>query len=267
MSRIERFETIAERLVEGTFGRLFAGRLHPLEVAFHLVRAIEDSQVRMPDGTDEAPNRYDIYVHPDDREALVSRQPAMEEELAHHVAELAARVGLPLRGVPVIRVRSGEGMVPREVRVEARWIPEATIDVDSTLEMEVSRAGHEAGTTALLPGRPFLILEGRRHVNLIHPIVSIGRGLDNDVIIEDARLSRQHAQLRQRYDRYVLYDLGSHGGTKINGYPVEECVLHSGDVISLAGVEIVFGEDPASTVPPSTAEDTPPLIAKGAEPA
>jgi hypothetical protein len=267
MSRIARFEAIAERLVEGTFGRLFAGRLHPLEVASQLVRAMEDSQATMANGTPGAPNHYDIYLHPDDREALVSRQPAMEEELAHHVAELAARVGLPLRGMPVIRVRSGEEVMPREVRVEARWMPEGSIDADGTHEMDASSVEDEARTTTLLPGRPFLILQGHRHVNLIHPIVSIGRGLDNDVIVEDARVSRQHAQLRQRYDRYVLYDLGSRGGTKINGYPVEECVLHSGDVVSLAGVEIIYGEDPPAPAPPSTGEDTPPLASAGTEPA
>ena len=267
MGRIARFEAIAERLVEGTFGRLFAGRLHPLEVASHLVRAMEDSQVTAPDGAPQAPNRYDIYLHPDDREALVTQQPAIEEELAHHVAELAARIGLPLRGMPVIHVRSGDEVMPREVRVEARWIPEAVPHVDSTHEMKANLVEAGAGTMTVLPGRPFLILQGHRHVNLVHPIVSIGRGLDNHVIIEDPRVSRQHAQLRQRYDRYVLYDIGSHGGTKINGHPVEECVLHSGDVISFAGVEIIYGEDPPTPISLSNGEDTPPLASAGTEPA
>ena len=109
------------------------------------------------------------------------------------------------------------------------------------------------------PGRPFLILEGRRHVNLTQPVISIGRSLENDLVIEDSRVSRQHAQLRRRYERYVLYDLGSRGGTRINGYSIEECVLHSGDVISLAGVEIVYGEDAPTPVPLSGCVDTPTL--------
>ena len=50
MSKIARFEALAERLVEGTFARLFAGRLRPLEVATHLTRALEDDQVLSPDG-------------------------------------------------------------------------------------------------------------------------------------------------------------------------------------------------------------------------
>ncbi|MFW6115647.1 MAG: FHA domain-containing protein, partial [Chloroflexota bacterium] len=63
-------------------------------------------------------------------------------------------------------------------------------------------------------------------------------------------------QLRHRYGHYVLYDLDSSGGTRINDYPVEECVLHSGDVISFAGVEVVYGEDPPTPIPLPTDADT-----------
>ena len=51
-----------------------------------------------------------------------------------------------------------------------------------------------------------------------------------------------------------LYDLDSAGGTSINGYPVEECVLHCGDVISFAGVSVIYGEDPPTPVPQSASE-------------
>jgi pSer/pThr/pTyr-binding forkhead associated (FHA) protein len=125
--------------------------------------------------------------------------------------------------------------------------------------METTNAPGDEAAGLRPSGRPFLILEGKRHINLAEPAVSIGRALDNDVIIEDPRVSRHHAQLRQRYGHYVLYDLDSAGGTRINGYPIEECVLHSGDVISLAGVEIIYGEDPPTPVPLPSDEDTPSL--------
>jgi len=255
MSKIARFEALAERLVEGTFARLFAGRLQPLEVATHLTRAMEDYQVLTPDGTLQAPTRYWVYLHPEDRSALMAQQPALEAELARHVAELAAQAGLVLDVTPVVHVVPDEGMDPREVRVDARWIPEEAAEVEKTREME---PGEEEAVAASVPhGRPFLVLEGRRHVNLLQPVISVGRALDNDMIIEDPRVSRHHAQLRLRYGRYVLYDLGSSGGTYINGYPVEECVLHSGDVISFAGVQVIYGEDPPTPIPLPGSGDTP----------
>ncbi len=271
MSKIARFEALAERLVEGTFARLFAGRLSPLDVATHLTRAMEDCQVLSPDGTPQAPTHYWVYLHPDNCDALAVEQPALEVELAHHVTDLAAQAGLTLGVTPVVHILPDEGMGSHEVRVEARWMPEETdeagevVEVESTREMETSEEESEAAVTIAPLGRPFLILEGRRHVNLLHPVVSIGRALDNDVIIEDPRVSRHHAQLRQRYGRYVLYDLGSSGGTQINGYPVEECVLHSGDVVSFADVQVVYGEDPPTPIPLPGGEDTPPLAHREVE--
>jgi len=257
MSNIERFEALAERLVEGTFARLFAGRLRPLEVATHLTRAMEDYQVLASDGTRQAPTHYWVYLHSDDHQALVAHQPELEAKLARHVAELAAQAGLVLTTTPVVHVMADERTGPRHVRVDARWIPAEEDVVDKTREMEPGEADAEAAEAIAPQGRPFLVLEGRRHVNLLQPVISIGRALDNDMIIEDSRVSRHHAQLRLRYGRYVLYDLGSSGGTSINGYPVEECVLHSGDIVSFAGVQVIYGEDPPTPIPLPGNGDTP----------
>lgn len=257
MSKIARFEALAERLVEGTFARLFAGRISPLVVATHLARAMEDQQTVDPDGTPQAPTHFWVYLNPDDCDALAVEQPTLEQELASHVAEMAGDAGLALHAGPVIQVLSSQRVEPHEVQIEARWLPGGEIPPESTREMDSGELATEAEATGTLPGRPFLILEGQRHTNLLAPIVSIGRALDNDVIVEDPRVSRHHAQLRRRYGRYVLYDLGSTGGTQINGYPVEECVLHTGDVLSLAGVQIVYGEDPPTPVPPPGTQDTP----------
>jgi hypothetical protein len=259
MSKIARFEALAERLVEGTFTRLFAGRLSPLEVATHLTRAMEDYQVLSDNGVPQAPTHYWVYLHPDDCDALSIEQPALETELARYVAELAAQADLALEITPVVHVLPGEGIAPHEVRVTARWMPDEAAQMEKTREMENGKEEEETGTTIAPSGRPFLILEGRRHVNLLQPTISIGRAVDNDIIIEDPRISRHHAQLRQKYGHYVLYDLGSSGGTQINGYPVDECVLHAGDVISLAGVQIVYSEDPPTPIPLPQSEDTPAL--------
>jgi len=263
MSKIARFEALAERLVEGTFARLFAGRFGPLEVATHITRALEDYQVLSPAGIPQAPTHYWVYLHPDDCDTLAIEQLTLEAELAHHVAELAAQAGLALEVTPVIYILPDEGIGPHEVRVEARWMPEEAAEVEKTREMETSE--EETKATTAPQGHPFLILAGYRQVDLLQPVVSIGRALDNDVIIEDPRVSRHHAQFRRRYGRYVLYDLGSSGGTTINDYPVEECVLHSGDVVSLAGVQVIYGEDPPTPVPLPGNEDTPPLASQEIE--
>jgi len=258
MNKFARFETIARRLVEGTFARAFAGRLRPLEVAAQLAHAVEESQVALPDGTIRAPTHYWVYLNREDRETLTFAHPTLASDLADQVTALAAESNMTLPATPVIYVMTDPELEAHEVRVEARWLPDATTAMDRTQEfLSQSKHEQEVGESAAPAGRPFLILAGRRHINLFEPVVTVGRAMDNTVIIEDPRVSRHHAQLRHRYGRYVLYDLSSSGGTRINGYLIEECVLHSGDVISFGGVEVIYGEDPPTPFPLPTDEDTP----------
>jgi len=261
MSQIARFEALAERLVEGTFARLFAGYLHPLEVATHLARAMEDHQVRTPGGVALAPTHYWICLHPQDFGPLLTHRPTLPEDLAEHVAALAREAGLVLTGPPVVAVEPLLEVPPHSVRVEARWQPEEASQ-EATREMTEEEQRHIQAAAGEEPrGQPFLIV-GDRHVELTQPVVSIGRALDNEIILEDPRVSRHHAQLRRRFGRYILYDLGSSGGTTVNGYPVQECVLHPGDVLSFAGVEVIYGEEVPDPPEPGE-EDTPTLGMEG----
>jgi hypothetical protein len=257
MNKIDQFEHLAERLVEGTFARLFADRLSPLKVAAHLERAIEEHQVCASGHTPQAPTHYWIYLNPRDYEALKpdfqdEQETEAQEALARQISELVADADLALEAPPIVHIRPDGEVPPREVRVDARWAPGEAEELEETRSMEAAEDLEEDDEEPVSEGpqgRPFLVLEGRRHVNLTQPVVSVGRALDNDVIIDDPRVSRHHAQIRHRYGHYVLYDLDSSGGTRINDYPVEECVLHSGDVISFAGVEVVYGEDPPTPIP------------------
>jgi pSer/pThr/pTyr-binding forkhead associated (FHA) protein len=80
---------------------------------------------------------------------------------------------------------------------------------------------------------------GERFFALGQPVVRLGRALSNDVILEDRRVSRRHAQLRWRAGGYHLSDMGSSSGSSLNGrlvQPGQEVPLAEGDVISLAGL-------------------------------
>lgn len=263
MNKIDQFESLAEHVVEGTFVRLFSDHLSPVKVAAHLERAIEEHQVGVDGQLYHAPTHYWIYVNPADYRALTPDRgeeggTAAERALAQRICALVSDADLSLEGPPVVHIHPDAEVAPRGIRVEARSGPRTADEVEQTRQMEaanetVDEESHSEGPE----GRPFFILEGQRHINLHQPRVSIGRALHNDVIIDDPRVSRYHAQLRHRYGHYVLYDLGSSGGTRINDYPVEECVLHSGDVISFAGVDVVYGEDPPTPIPLPADDDTP----------
>jgi diguanylate cyclase (GGDEF)-like protein len=69
--------------------------------------------------------------------------------------------------------------------------------------------------------------------------VTLGRALEADVRVNDARASRLHARISIEHDaeanapRYRLTDLGSTNGTLLNGQPVAEALLQHGDKLSI----------------------------------
>jgi pSer/pThr/pTyr-binding forkhead associated (FHA) protein len=62
-------------------------------------------------------------------------------------------------------------------------------------------------------------------------VVRIGRGLDNELVLADDRVSRRHGQLTARQGTLVYADLGSSNGSLVNGSPVREIALGVGDVV------------------------------------
>lgn len=88
-----------------------------------------------------------------------------------------------------------------------------------------------------------LIVSSSKVYSFENPVIKIGRLEDNDLIIDDPRVSRNHAELRFHDGRYMIVDLGSTGGTFVNGVKVDRQILDKGDVITLSGIHLVFGQD------------------------
>ncbi|MER6138086.1 FHA domain-containing protein [Streptomyces sp. NPDC001815] len=64
--------------------------------------------------------------------------------------------------------------------------------------------------------------------------VRIGRGDDNDLVVDDLSVSRRHAELRAMPDgTYEIVDLGSHNGTFLNGQPVTRARIDGGDIVGI----------------------------------
>jgi signal transduction histidine kinase len=95
--------------------------------------------------------------------------------------------------------------------------------------------------------------------------VMIGRGTSNAVQLHDTEVSREHAELYRRGNVFVIRDLGSSNGTFVNGRPVQEQELASGDQLQLGRTLLLYtgvtdsrGEDLAdkiSIVSPSAEDD------------
>jgi hypothetical protein len=72
------------------------------------------------------------------------------------------------------------------------------------------------------------------------PKFIIGRQKRSGLKLDDKVVSRKHAVIEQKDGRFIIRDLGSRWGTKINGVKVEEAELKLGDQIEIAGNMILF---------------------------
>lgn len=85
---------------------------------------------------------------------------------------------------------------------------------------------------------------------LTEETVTVGRLTDNSVCIDDASVSSHHAKLTLRNGDYVLTDLHSTNGTRVNGQPVTEQTVRDGDVLQFGQVEVRYHSDNPSRQQP-----------------
>jgi hypothetical protein len=249
--QLARLEKQLELLVEGSLARLLGAEISPSVVAGQLARAMEEVGKQDEQGHSFAPDQYALTLNPDDANLLLDSAPNIHSVLAKGLLEAVRSVGYIIQRQPNITIAADPTLKRWEVRVVA-WHSGNPLEFTHPMQREaVLRSG-------ALPDGAFLIVDGRGHYALDRPVINIGRRLDNQLILDNPHVSRTHAQLRIRDGRFVLFDLGSTTGTKVNGRAVKQHVLRQGDVISIAEIRLVYGEDPTGP-PDSTEAYTPPF--------
>jgi pSer/pThr/pTyr-binding forkhead associated (FHA) protein len=255
---LSHLENLAESLIEGTVARLLGARLQPVEVARYLARAMEDGRVVGARGEVIVPNAYWVRLHPDDMQALASYRDTLQSELTRTVASMARSTGASMQGRPRVFLEAASSVPRRRVRVEARMQGAQPSSANLTHTQVLDPAPLQTGGQAAAPA--FALVDRSRRMPIAEALVTIGRSLDNDIVLDDERVSRKHAQLRRRYGQYVLYDRGSSGGTTVNGHPADETPLRHGDVLAFAGVKVRFEQlDVAAPAPPDPLQVTTPM--------
>jgi hypothetical protein len=239
VSALSRFEQLMENMVEGSVARLFKSRLEPAEIAKRLERAME-SQQTISVRRIIVPNIYRAFLNPDDFAVIQPFRGEIEREMATYLRELADERGFSMLEHPRVELAADPAVARRGIQVVAET-SSGQPDVSSTQVMSSTQHYKvpSKGTGAmLLLDTP----QGAHTIPLESTLLTVGRGLNNDVILEDARVSRHHAELRYKTRRFWVSDLGSTNGTFVNGERVTEQALRSGDTISLGGLEMVFRE-------------------------
>lgn len=85
---------------------------------------------------------------------------------------------------------------------------------------------------SLTPLQPPAVGQGER--------LTIGRDASCHYVIADRSVSKHHAELERLEDGWLIHDLQSRNGTRINGWRVPEQRLRAGDTVELGATAFVF---------------------------
>lgn len=238
MLRLDQLEAKIQKLVEDQLAGILPGVKLEDRVIQRLATAVRENIVQQKDDRAIAPNEFTLIVSTET--SPMWKEQSTIEALKKIISTAVRDVGLKFTTQPSIIITTDDTFSAEEIKVVASHKLEPVADTQG-MQMSTTHQEIEAGEN--IPENAFLIVEGVKVHPLNQMVVNIGRRLENQLVIDDPRVSRNHAQLRAIKGRFVLFDLNSTGGTFVNGQRTSQTVLYPGDVISLAGVALIFGQD------------------------
>lgn len=252
MSVLRNLESKIAGLVEGTFSRAFRSEVRPVEIARKLAREMEEHKSMSVSRT-YVPNEYRVFLSPRDRERFADYEEGLASELAGYLLEYARRERLAMLSKPVIEFETDDRLGLGEFGIQTRVVqpehePEpvdtAPPDEPSGRTMVYSAAGRAVEPleerARARRERALLILDGRRLV-VGSEGAKLGRSRKCDIVVDDANVSREHAELRPRGGSWVLTDLGSTNGSSVNGRRIDApTVVKAGDEVELGSASMKF---------------------------
>jgi hypothetical protein len=249
MSVLRSLESKLAGLVEGTFSRAFKSEVRPVEIARKLAKEMDEHKVQSLSRV-YAPNEYVVWLSTEDRRQFEGYEGELASELAGYLLEHARREKIALVTSPQIafktdeRLRLGEfGIQARLVRPPAReYDPPSQGDEGHTMVYSSSqRLQEQLSEPDPKRGRAVLNVDGGRGETVGSRGAVMGRSRDCDVVLDDPNVSRHHAEVRPSGGGWIVNDLGSTNGIKVNGRRVQgPQSLRPGDVIELGTSRVTF---------------------------
>jgi len=241
---LQRFEGRLDQLVNGAFARAFRSEVQPVEVAAALQRELDDQAAVVSRESTMAPNVFTVELGANDHERLAPYAQALNAEFAAMVTEHAQAQGYTLIGpvdVTMVRVDDlGTGLFRVSSASQAGVV--AQPQVRQPLATQPAASPQPAAPPV---PEPALTTNARLVINdtgfpLTAPVVTIGRGSDAGIRIDDPGISRHHAEIRHSESGFSIIDLASTNGTLVAGERIGERALTDGDEIRMGSTLMVF---------------------------
>ncbi|MCW3008054.1 MAG: hypothetical protein JWP17_2680 [Solirubrobacterales bacterium] len=262
MSVLRSLENRIAGLVEGTFGRVFRSEVRPVELARKLAKEMDEHRTVSVSRT-YVPNEYTVWLSPKDRERYEGVEHEIASELSGYLLEHARRERLALVSRPQIEFRTDERLSLGEFGIQARLVresaPSAAVPPAGPAAASVEPAApgntmiystsdrHQeqlSEVRANRAGRAIVVVDGKRML-VGAAGATLGRSRECEIVVDDANVSRKHAEVRPGPQGWTIADLGSTNGVRVNGRAVGQAPapLADGDRVELGTALVTFEID------------------------
>lgn len=237
MGMFDRMEKGIERAVNGAFAKAFRSEVQPVEIASALRREVDERATIVARGRTLVPNTFVVELGPADHGRLGEWEDALSDELRDVVNEHAGQQEYAFVGPISVTFEQAGDLDTGLFRVRSS----TTRSADHP--QRPAQAARAPSAPAPPPGRAgpqqiSLEVEGRTH-QVTSPVTVLGRGAEADVVVDDAGVSRRHAEIHTEGGRVRVVDLGSTNGTFVDGERIGTGELADGSRITIGRTRIV----------------------------
>jgi hypothetical protein len=206
---LKNVENGLERLFERTFSRPFRSALQPIEIGTRIVREVDLTRRLSGQGQISA-NVLRVWLGPADAQRFEGFQKALVTELEETVRQHAVSEGYSFVGPVKVEIFIDDDLKAGLVEVKSEFV------------------GGES--------QPRLIVsDGRSYAVGDVPLV-IGRSPEVAVVVNDANVSRQHAEVWRTAEGVAVRDLQSTNGTYVNGHRISAVSLSPRDDVTVGAL-------------------------------
>jgi FHA domain-containing protein len=245
-----------EALFEGVFGRAFRTNVQPVELARKLAKEMDDHRVVSVSRV-YVPNEYTVYLSSGDRGQFEGYENSLLSELEEYLGEHARREGYALLTPPRVALETDEDLALGEFGIATRMAqprhgqrsdePEEQVEAGATMIYKhpvlPDAADAESPEEQGLEREVGVLSWDGRRLRVDKRRVVLGRSRECDIQIEDANVSRRHAELRQEGTSFWIVDLDSTNGLEVNGKKVKRAKLDPGDSFTVGSTEVTFSTE------------------------
>ena len=215
MGMFDRMEKGIERAVNGAFAKAFRSEVQPVEIASALKREVDDRATIVARGRTLVPNTFVVELGPADHGRLGEWEDALGDELRDVVSEHAGQQEYAFVGPITVVFEEAEDLDTGLFRVRSSTT-KGRVQASPAVSAPAQSHGQAPAPARSGVLHVSLDVEGRSH-QVSSPVTVIGRGAEADVVVDDAGVSRRHAEVHSDGNRVRVVDLGSTNGTFVDG--------------------------------------------------